>query len=621
MEAEKRGLVAGPAKRAERLSLYFGAGAVIVGILLRFVDLDTHPFWVGEIQEIVNARQDRIIMRMNEAATDLVGFIWHYLVWRTGITENLEFWHRLLSALCGAATIPGLFWLGKRVHSSRVGAGAAMLLACSFFHVYHSQDARALSYMTFGITWTHLGLIKVVFDRDWRWSPAVILGALFLGCSHVFGFITFALICTVFFGMTLFIEHSSYREPGDRPVRRLLLVLLPAVFMAAWQSWGSILFVFFKGEDMGAGCPDGVTLAERLRFFSVLFTYYSGLPGAGWVLSVLLALAGAAVLWWKEKRTTIVLLAWFFIPATLLTSAKLSGKLQRLDIYHLLHLAPVFLLAVAAGLDALVRAVFARLNKKTAYTAKTLCTLGLALAMAIGFNADTHLRYRQRETRLFIGHDFRSVAGFLDENGVGDQDILAFDYSIQFVSMNFYLGRHFHDKRGLTPFKPDGQLFEETSKLFKLRMMFHSGDPLYDGDIPLLMSQRVFALDDWISKPPSSLQPPASSLPYSGTVWMVMPHEESMEEICGISAYSKWFTRDEVYIDVGVIPKEDLPVDFKLKRFAGVDLVWKSYSNVPRSQVVAEIQPILLGYAPTMADAFFKEFRPSLSDPRERGLK
>ena len=94
-----------------------------------------------------------------------------------------------------------------------------------------------------------------------------------------------------------------------------------------------------------------------------------------------------------------------------------------------------------------------------------------------------------------------------------------------------------------------------------------------------------------------------------------------MEEICGISAYSKWFSSDDIYIDVGVIPQNDLPDGFQLKRFAGVDLVWKTYAKTPRTQVVAQIKPLLIGYAPTMADAFFREFRPSLSDPRERGLK
>lgn len=61
----------------------------------------------------------------------------------TGLAGDSEFALRLPSLLCGVLTVPLLGWFLWRLEGPEVGCMGALLLACSPFHIWYSQEARA----------------------------------------------------------------------------------------------------------------------------------------------------------------------------------------------------------------------------------------------------------------------------------------------------------------------------------------------------------------------------------------------------------------------------------------------------------------------------------------------
>lgn len=592
MEAEKSGLKPPRPEFANRLAFGVMLLAVAVGAFLRFYELSGKPFWVGEIQELADARHGDYFRKLMQAGTDVVGYSWHQLLWRLGVTDDLEFWHRLLAVVCGIATIPVTYLLGKRVHSAPVGAAASLVVALSFLHVNHSQDARSQAYMTFGVALSYLALIHVVLDRRWRWLPGYVLGAACLALSHIFGFVIFALQCATFFFLTFYLQVRTDAGKRQLPLRRFLLALIPGMAVAAFEVYGSAFFVFLRHTDMGGGCPDVMTFGDRVKVVSLLFTYLGGLSGAWVLVHVALAALGGLVLWWKDRVIAVVILAWFVLPGGMLVAAKLTGRLERLDLYHLLFLLPVFAILLSLGVSTLVRLALARLNKPAPGWAGAALLLGVVLVSTTAVNAPLLSRYYERNTKLFLGEDYRSVGEFIESRGVNWKDMLAFDYSIKFVGQNYYLGELFVEGKALTPIVPKGHTF-------LLKIMLHHSDHLFAGDKRLLKSTHVLTFDQFEKLP----------RPYSGTIWVVLPHEETMQELCGVASYSAWFSSDQTHINVRMVAEEDIPPGFEIKRFEGVDLLWKQYDEAGRPQIIQEVKPLLLDYAPSMADAFVEEFR------------
>jgi hypothetical protein len=583
-----------PAERAVEYVLL--ALAVAGGAFLRFYGLGSKPFWAGEVQEIVTARSDRFWSLLTDSGSDFLGFAWHHLLYLLSVQGELEFWHRFLAATCSTLTIPVVYLLGRRVHSPLVGSLAAAAIAFSFVHVYHGQDARSLAGLAFGATLTCLALIRIVFDARASWLPALLVGTAALALSHVYGLFLFSLLAGAFFLLALHAEGRAERDGSrDQPLLRLLLVLLPAAAVAGLEAYPIASFFQFSGPEMVRidEFPEDWLEPARLRFFPLLATYFTGAGGICMIVAVLLVGLGVLAMWIRDRRCCLVLGCWFFVPALLFPAARLAGRLPHFDAYHLGYLLPAFWLYAAAGLHALASMVGRRVAAGRGGNLLRAVLAGTAaLALIVSANASPLLRYERRETRLVLGHDFRSLARFVEDQGVGARDGLAFVYADSFFAVNFYLGRLFHDRFAISPWT-----FENEGIV--RRFLYHSFDDYCSSDIPILFSERVLSLDRF-----------ARDLrPYTGTIWLVVPAREPLTELPGFDTYGRWFDTDELYLEQERIQEEELPPGFHLQRFAGVDLAWKTYGDVPRRAVVRELGPLLMrhsqsgrGYDPHRAD-------------------
>jgi hypothetical protein len=586
-----------PDKSEKRILAATLAALLAAAAAFRIAGIATRPFWVGEVQEVVGARSQKAIMLIHRAGSDLVGYLYHHLLFLLGIDSRLELWQRIPALLCGIASVWLLYLLGRRIHSAAAGLAAAALLALSFFHVYHSQDGRALSTLTFGALLFVYSAIRVVLDARPRFAWTMVAGTAFLALSHLFGFLLFVLLCLLFFAVAWHNE-SRVPQPSGRPLLRFLAASLATVPVAALQAWGSGVF-FVQARTGSDVCATGLPLLDRLRFFPLLLTYFTSAPGWWVVPFVLLALLGLLALWWKDRTATILVAGWLLVPTTLLALLRFTGKVPHLDISHLLYLLPPFLLLLAAGLVAL----FAWLHRLLLHrgptpAARLLAPLAAALLLAAAANASPLLRYYQRDTRLNMAADFRTAGQLIERHGVDRYDLLAFDYSVELFSLNYYVGHLFSKAHGIIPYVPD----RDRSLL---RLYLHAGDDMGGPERPTLTSDRVWTLAEFAR----------GSAPYTGAVWVALLRHEELEDLhCGIAPYARWFEASGVYLAQAGIPDSELPPGFVIHRLPGLDLLHKRYLGVPRSVVVDEIAPLLYRYAPDSARAFF----PDVFGPVER---
>ena len=122
---------------------------VIAGVaaVLRFHSLAAKSFWFDEGVSVTIARLDRYnfarILWRREANMSLYYLLLHYWLHFGGS----EFFVRSLSVLFAIASVPVMYFLGRRLFGSRVGLIAATLLAVNAYHVQYSQDARSYSLM------------------------------------------------------------------------------------------------------------------------------------------------------------------------------------------------------------------------------------------------------------------------------------------------------------------------------------------------------------------------------------------------------------------------------------------------------------------------------------------
>ena len=97
----------------------------------------------------------------------------HYWIALFGDTP---YYARLLSALFGAAAIPVIYLIGKRLSGAVVGVAAAAFLAFSPFNIYFAQETRMYTLLTFNAAVAIYALVRLLTDAR---AAAVPIGSQF----------------------------------------------------------------------------------------------------------------------------------------------------------------------------------------------------------------------------------------------------------------------------------------------------------------------------------------------------------------------------------------------------------------------------------------------------------
>jgi mannosyltransferase len=132
------------APRASRHLLPGLALMVLAGAALRFSTLDLQSFWGDETLTVARVNSgfgDMLSQLTSQENSPPLYFVVAWL-WSQAFGSG-EIGLRSLSALCGVATIPLVYLLGRELCSQRVGLVAAALFALSPLMVHYGQEARS----------------------------------------------------------------------------------------------------------------------------------------------------------------------------------------------------------------------------------------------------------------------------------------------------------------------------------------------------------------------------------------------------------------------------------------------------------------------------------------------
>ncbi len=138
----------------------------LVGFGMRVYRIGYLSFWFDEYAHVMAVR-DYIKQGSNLIGADLNGILLTLFITPLfQIFGMSEFWARLPSAICGAATIPLTYLLSKKLFNRYIGLLAAFLLTASFYHTFWSRIARM--YATFGCFFT---LLLLIFYQAYERPP------------------------------------------------------------------------------------------------------------------------------------------------------------------------------------------------------------------------------------------------------------------------------------------------------------------------------------------------------------------------------------------------------------------------------------------------------------------
>jgi uncharacterized membrane protein len=118
----------------------------ILGLILRIQGLITRSFWFDESFSYFVAKltpSEIIKATAGDNHPPLYYLLLHYWL---NCLENSPQTLRMLSVIFGVFSIPIIFLVGKRLHSTQVGIIASLMLALSPLHVYYSQETRMYAF-------------------------------------------------------------------------------------------------------------------------------------------------------------------------------------------------------------------------------------------------------------------------------------------------------------------------------------------------------------------------------------------------------------------------------------------------------------------------------------------
>lgn len=333
----------------------------LVGGWLRFLNIAQDSLWFDELISLQQAREPFFSL-LRAVSHDVHPPLWPLLLKTILPFGDSAFVLRFLPAFFGTLSIPLLYLVGRSWFSPAAGLLAAILLAVSPFHIWHSQDARMYTQLMFVgmLSWYYF--FKLLNrPRAYIWVCYVFASAAIL-YTHYYG--ALLLVAQLFVVATLRARGVVSRQ-----------------FVATW-TWAAVItgsvfvpWVLFALANLEFSRVAWVTALNpfaQLGFGIIALSsnYWAkyweaiGLPvvpaALMWsqaiiflTLGVLAVLRRSSKHWrslWEglQEMPMLITVAWFIVPTLLILLPSLAHPL--LLPRYLLMTAPAFFLLVAVGL-------------------------------------------------------------------------------------------------------------------------------------------------------------------------------------------------------------------------------------------------------------------------------
>ena len=248
-------------------------GAIALGALLRFWNLDLKPLWLDEVitalfslgrsyndvpldvvfpldvlkqiftfQPAVGCPQIAHNLATQSTHPPLFFCLMHsWISWISPVSPGWVWTLRSLPALFGVSAIAAVYCLNARAFSPAAGLMAAAVMAVSPFGVYLSQEARHYTLPLLLITLSLLGLIQIQQDlfQTQRLRPSVWFGWAIINSIGLYVHYFFILTLIAELGTLFGLMYWKRRTLPDNSVLAAILVVIGV--LASFIPWFSVM--------------------------------------------------------------------------------------------------------------------------------------------------------------------------------------------------------------------------------------------------------------------------------------------------------------------------------------------------------------------------------------------
>jgi mannosyltransferase len=354
-------------------------------VFLSFYRLGYHSLWCDEAVSFFVADDnvasilkhsltyDRQLIDVNPPAYWL---LLHFIL-RLG---SSEWWLRFPSAVFGAALIPVLYFLWRKLFSAEIALLAVALITLSPAFIFYCQNARVYTLMLLLFYLAFYFLLKALDgDNPWHWRIYCALVLISLYTTYLTAF----LIVTSVFIITLwsFYNYRRDRKAVKRSWLRFGLSLLIAGGLALPAGPG-----YFVARSLSA-YADQPFAHNFLRAFRDEYFWLND-----WRFFALAALVAGGLIYGLLRHTyaTLITGSLVFIPVIF---AEISRPLYFVP-RHILFILPALLLLLALGVKLIARAIVSALHVRRHQQRLTISIfLIFALLYAVAYSASIKWHY------------------------------------------------------------------------------------------------------------------------------------------------------------------------------------------------------------------------------------
>jgi uncharacterized membrane protein len=375
-------------------------GITIVATLLRLYRIDEWSFWIDEVHTL----REGVLKTSDQfwgspQSRYPLGYL--ALRWLSPILPgSSDATFRLPFAFFGVASVPVLAVVGRRLLGTGTALLAAALLAVSPWHIYWSQSCRGYTFaLLFGLA--AAGVFQAGIERGsgWRLLVSLVVAALAALTHPSAAALVVAMLAYV---AVLHLARRRIQWPPRLDFTALLWFLLPIGFGAiilAPTVWRAVYeYLHQKGQ---------------FSLFHLINTtvFFLELP------VLIVALAGAWLLWQTSRRTCLLLAGLAIVPILMVGVASFKMKATAQYVFFTL---PFFLLLAAHGAWWLSHR-------------RRLARFALLSILFTGLLVDCHLYFHYRYGDRAR---WREAAAYLEQHASLENDAF---FSTNEPSMEWYL--------------------------------------------------------------------------------------------------------------------------------------------------------------------------------------
>ncbi|HKN35850.1 MAG TPA: glycosyltransferase family 39 protein [Terriglobales bacterium] len=211
------------------IELLILSALMLISAVLCLVFLAKKPFWFDEAFSVELARFNW---------HNFAGLVWkregnmalYYLLLRGWAPfGHSPFFFRSLSVLPAVATVPVVYWLGRRLYDARTGLIAATLLTFNAWHIRYAQEARSYSLFVFLAALSSAFLIAYLL----RPSPQTRAGHVLASSLAVYAHFYAGLLVIAQWLSLRFLDREQIPQATNRNWRWIVLLTAPAMIFVA----------------------------------------------------------------------------------------------------------------------------------------------------------------------------------------------------------------------------------------------------------------------------------------------------------------------------------------------------------------------------------------------------